>query len=69
MWNYRVVRIKGEVGICEVYYDKGKPSSRTDFLELSAETIEDLIGDIALMQRAFTKPILEDFDKERFNEN
>ena len=65
-WNYRVIKSidqTGEVnfGIHEVYYDENNiPHSCTaEPIVLTAESIEDLKADLELINKAFSKPVLE----------
>lgn len=64
-WNYRVVSQKwGKkdtlYGVHEVYYKDDEPHMITVRpIKLSADTVEELRADIALIQDAFTKPVLE----------
>lgn len=63
-WNYRLVRRKVEdevlVGIYEVHYDDGKPTSCT------TEPVRFEVADVAWLEkalmRAFSQPVL-DYDQ------
>jgi hypothetical protein len=71
-WNYRIIRRKfvsdivpdGEYshGIHEVYYDEAKQpyTWSTNPIAPRGETLEDIKGDINLMQKAFNLPVLEE---------
>jgi hypothetical protein len=64
-WNYRVVHTADVAGesyaIYEVYYDNGRPSSRTEHPSYPAgETLEELAEDLRHYQAALQQPVLED---------
>lgn len=78
-WNYRVMRIKGELipghpgteeafyRIHEVYYEGDTPNAwSTDPMAPYGDTVEDLQADIQLMMKAFDQPVLdlEELEKE-----
>jgi len=73
-WNYRVVKKRYEdtelvfFGIHEVYYDEeGKPNLVTqEPIDVSGESVEDLLDIYETMKEAFRKPVLlyEDFCEE-----
>ena len=60
-WNYRILKKGNTYGIHEVYYDaEGRPelcSMNAPTLE-GFESLEDLVGDFALLKKAFDKPVL-----------
>lgn len=63
-WNYRVCRYTTQgvvlVSLVEVYYNAaGEPESYGLASVTDWETVEDLRGTVALMQEAFTKPVLD----------
>jgi len=62
-WNYRLVHVKNEIMLCEVYYDDwtNEPTTRT----ISAIPIifyedEDKENYLHHLQKAFKLPVLED---------
>lgn len=64
-WTYRVMRVDGEYGIHEVYYnDAGALSSYTEEpVSPIGETLEELLGDMEMFRSALQHPVLtpEDF--------
>ena len=64
-WNYRVIRRteRGETSfaIHEVYYDdQGAPRAFSERrIAPVGETFDELKGDLALMQEAFARPLLD----------
>ena len=67
-WNYRIIRLAPVDGvgfvsyaIHEVHYDEqGNPSAVSENpIRLVAESVEDLVADLKLMQEASSKPTLD----------
>jgi len=56
-WNYRLIKFKEDIEICEVYYEKGRPVAycEANILGESLEAIRDILR---LMKKATHKPIL-----------
>lgn len=61
-WNYRVVRMKDDLRVYDVYYDDaGKPEARHEQpTYLYGDTVEELREQLALIEEALAKPILGD---------
>lgn len=60
-WNYRITEKNGTYGIHEVYYnDEGEPNAISEEAVTLGmlETLEDLKGDLELINRALTKPVI-----------
>jgi hypothetical protein len=65
IWDYRVVKRtkNGQdwYGVYEVFYaENGDPEGYGDCLD--AESLDELREDVALMQRALDRPVLEEAD-------
>lgn len=60
-WNHRVVRRKGMLNVCEVFYnDDGKPAAHTmEAVGATAETLDELKEYIGWMMKALEHPILD----------
>jgi hypothetical protein len=60
-WNYRVLRYKdGEMGIHEVFYDNGKPTSCTEnAVGVVGENLTEMRKTLGLMTAALEAPALD----------
>lgn len=60
-WNYRIVEKAGTFGIHEVYYENGKPVMvSVEAMTLGCfESVDDLKGDLELLNKALEKPVLK----------
>jgi hypothetical protein len=61
-WNYRVVKIAGELKIYDVYYDEhGSATARSDQpSHFYGDTTEQLRVQLECFQTALDTPVLED---------
>lgn len=61
-WNYRVVRLDNHLRVYDVYYDEsGAPISRhAEPTYIYGDTIEHLREQLAWINAALEKPILDD---------
>jgi len=62
-WNYRLVHVKNEIMLCEVYFDDwtGEPTHRTmNAIPILFYEDEDKSLYLERLQKAFKKPVLED---------
>lgn len=48
-WNYRIVKLDGCYGLCEVYYSNGKINYWAEEPELIADTPKELVEILELM--------------------